>query len=92
MCLKSTIICERIKSDQVLFILGSERFVYIPFHAVHSFPEIQLFHKSTCQNTHSQQVYAHVLKSWAIKTLCVREFGTLEQQDMNRKFESKPRH
>lgn len=42
MCCKSTIICERIKYDEALFILGSaykELFVCIAFHAVKSFPE-----------------------------------------------------
>lgn len=80
MCCKSTIICEHIKSDQALFILGSEYkelFVYIPFHSVHSFPEIHPFQKSTCQNTHIHNNCMHtcIKKSWATKTPYGKEFG-----------------
>lgn len=96
MCCKSAIICEHIKSDQALFILVSEYkelFVYTPFHAVHSFPEIHSFHKSTCQNTHIHNKCMHTcLKKLGYKTLCGREFGAMEQGDMNWVFRSKPRH
>lgn len=72
MCFKSTIICEHIKSDQVLFIFDSEYrvlFVYTHFHAVYSSPEIRPFHKSPCQNTHILNKGIHT---------CIKKLGYKE--------------
>lgn len=94
MCCKIIIICENIRSDQALFIPGSELrfFVYILAYTIHFFfQKYILFTKAHGKTDLFTIGISTCTKYLGYKVLLCRQLGAVEVQDLYCVFQSKHR-